>query len=366
LGQANSLIGFTYGGEFLTNRGIGVLGEAVATDGINYGVYGQSNSTSGTGVYGVAILNTGTTYGVYGQSNSPAGRAVYGLSTNTSSGGGDAVFGQASSTAGRGTVGYATAGSGTTYGMWGQADSTNGRGVFGYAPAGTGLTYGVWGQADSTNGRGVFGYAPAGTGLTYGVFGQAGLNGWAVFALGDMGATGLKPFRIDHPTDPENKYLLHYATESPYPQNFYSGNTVTDGSGYAWVQLPEYFADVNANYKYQLTVIGKVFAQAIVAEEIVGNRFQIQTSAPGVKVSWRVEADRNDPYVRFKKPRDVVAKQVPERGTYQHPELYGQPAERGMNFRPQAERPSGEVVNPAENSLPKASTRTRKNKAEPR
>src|SRR5439155_12595336 len=140
---------------------------------------------------------------------------------------------------------------------------TAGRGTVGYATAGSGATYGVWGQSDSTSGRGVLGYASNGSGVPYGVLGQAGLNGWAVYALGDFAASGTKSFRIDHPFDPENKYLLHYATESPSPQNFYSGNIVTDANGYAWVELPDYFAKINTNYKYQLTVIGKTFAQAI-------------------------------------------------------------------------------------------------------
>jgi hypothetical protein len=35
-----------------------------------------------------------------------------------------------------------------------------------------------------------------------------------VFAFGDVGATGGKPFIIDHPLDPENKMLRHFALES--------------------------------------------------------------------------------------------------------------------------------------------------------
>jgi len=194
----------------------------------------------------------------------------------------------------------------------------------------------MWGQADSQNGRGVYGYAPASVGLTYGVLGQAGVNGWAVFALGDMAATGLKPFRIDLPTDPQNKYLYHYATESPYPQNFYTGNVVTDAKGYALVELPSYFEVVNTNFKYQLTVVDESgeFAQAIVSRKIRGRQFQIRTDRPKVEVSWRVEADRNDPYVRLKNPKDLVDKEGVEKGKYQLPELYGKAASMGMNYDP--------------------------------
>ena len=58
-----------------------------------------------------------------------------------------------------------------------------------------------------------------------------------------------------------------------------------------------------------------------------------------MEVSWEVKADRNDLYVREKQPKDVVEKQSLERGKYQHPELYGMPKERGMNYRPETEKP---------------------------
>lgn len=91
---------------------------------------------------------------------------------------------------------------------------------------------------------------------------------------------------IGHPHDPEHKYLLHYSSESPFPQNFYSGNVLTDASGYAWVELPDYFEAINTNFKYQLTVVGKSFARAAVWGEISNNRFRIRTDAPNFKVSW--------------------------------------------------------------------------------
>jgi len=59
-------------------NGRGVYGEATATSGANYGVYGESKSTSGTGVYGYAESSSGTNYGVYGRSNSPNGYGIYG------------------------------------------------------------------------------------------------------------------------------------------------------------------------------------------------------------------------------------------------------------------------------------------------
>ncbi|MEQ1934801.1 MAG: hypothetical protein ABL962_13150 [Fimbriimonadaceae bacterium] len=58
----------------------------------------------------------------------------------------------------------------------------------------------------------------------------------------------------------------------------------------------------------------------------------IRTSAPNVEVSWRVDADRNDLYVRNRPPKDVIEKAGIEKGKYQHPEFYGLGPERGMEF----------------------------------
>ncbi len=154
-------------------------------------------------------------------------------------------------------------------------------------------------------------------------------SGFGVFSNGNSGASGTKAFHIDHPLDPENKYLNHYSSEAPEPMNFYSGNIVTDARGYAVVRLPDYFGAINRDFRYQLSVL-KEFAQAIVAEEIENNQFTIRTDRPRVKVSWRVEAVRNDPWVQHRGYQDVQQKPVSERGKYLHPELYGQPAEQGL------------------------------------
>jgi hypothetical protein len=74
-------------------------------------------------------------------------------------------------------------------------------------------------------------------------------------------------FRIDHPLDPEHKFLSHSFVESPDMMNLYNGNVTTDARGLATVVLPAYFEALNQDFRYQLTVIGR-FAQAIVAREI--------------------------------------------------------------------------------------------------
>ena len=116
---------------------------------------------------------------------------------------------------------------------------------------------------------------------------------------GDLHVTGTKAFQIDHPLDPENKFLVHSCVEAPERLNIYSGTTMTDEKGFATVQLPEYFNALNVDHRYQLTTIGKTFAQAIIWEEINElGEFVIRTEEPNVKVSWQVSGARNDKYAR--------------------------------------------------------------------
>jgi hypothetical protein len=75
------------------------------------------------------------------------------------------------------------------------------------------------------------------------------------------------------------------------------------------------------------------FAQAIIAEEIKANRFTIQTSAPGVKVSWQVTGIRHDAFAE--KHRIPVEEDKPgdEKGTYLYPEEQGRSREMGLDSR---------------------------------
>ena len=152
---------------------------------------------------------------------------------------------------------------------------------------------------------------------------------------GDLNVTGNiskggGTFKIDHPLDPANKYLVHSFVESPEMMNIYSGNISTDANGYATVEMPSYFEAANKDFRYQLTVIG-TFAQAIVKEKISNNSFVIQTNQPNTEVSWSVTGVRADKYADENR---VVAEQEKElKGTYIHPELYGASKEDAENVR---------------------------------
>ncbi len=159
---------------------------------------------------------------------------------------------------------------------------------------------------------------------------------------GDVRVTGTLSktagtFKIDHLLDPANKYLVHSVVESPDMMNVYNGNVITDDRGEVVVTLPDYFEALNANYRYQLTVIGQP-ALAYVSEEIAESRFSIKTDRPGVKVSWQITGIRRDPYALANPVVVEEDKSEAERGLYLHPALYGQPEDLGINKVNQARR----------------------------
>jgi hypothetical protein len=167
-----------------------------------------------------------------------------------------------------------------------------------------GPTHGVWARADSSAHH-------------------AGWFSGNVQCNGTMYKTA-GSFKIDHPLDPENKYLLHSFVESPDMMNVYNGNVVLDAAGEAWVELPDWFEALNADFRYQLTCIGG-FAPVFIADKIEGNRFRIAGGDPGMEVSWMVTGVRRDPYAEAHRIRVEEEKPAYERGKYLHPELYGQP-----------------------------------------
>ncbi len=101
-------------------------------------------------------------------------------------------------------------------------------------------------------------------------------------------------FKIDHPLDPDNKYLSHSFVESPDMKNIYDGVATLDANGSADVKLADWFGALNKDFCYQLTSIGAPGPNLYIAEEIKGNHFKISGGAPGAKVSWQVTGTRQD------------------------------------------------------------------------
>jgi hypothetical protein len=187
-----------------------------------------------------------------------------------------------------------------------------------YAGGGNATTGGQFG------GNGIFAVAGIGPtdNLTYGLSG-AFLG--PVYVNGNLAKAG-GSFVIDHPADPEHKYLYHSFVESPDMKNIYDGNVVTDGSGTAAVKMPEWFEALNRDFRYQLTVIGQP-SQAWVASEIANGSFVIRTEKPNVKVSWQVTGIRQDAWANAHRIPLEVEKAAGDQGHYLHPELYGHSGE---------------------------------------
>jgi hypothetical protein len=237
------------------------------------------------------VRNAGTgDYSIYGEHLGDGMPAVYGNSTGV---GGMGVLGRAAGGNGVGVLGLAVApGSVAVKGAGSDPNSIS-----------------VWGNGGGTAGR---------------------FDGM-VNVIGTFTVLGVKLFRIDHPDDPENKYLQHYCTEAPEPLNTYSGTVVLDGDGGARIDLPHYFAKINKDPRYTLTAVGAPMPLLYVAQEIsdaaMANggscSFLIAGGVAGKKVCWEVKAVRNDPWVRDHGIAVEVDKETSEKGSYLYPAGFG-------------------------------------------
>ena len=163
-------------------------------------------------------------------------------------------------------------------------------------------------------------------------------SGWAGWFSGKVRVTGTLQkgggsFIIDHPLDPENKYLYHSFVELPDMMNIYNGNVTLDSKGEAWVELPAWFGALNRDFRYQLTAIGAPGPNLYIAKPVQNNRFQIAGGQPGAQVSWQVTGIRQDAYANLHRIPVEEDKPASERGTYLHPDAFGQPASKGVNYQ---------------------------------
>jgi hypothetical protein len=174
-----------------------------------------------------------------------------------------------------------------------------------------------------------------------------GANGWSgLYAIGspnsavfwgDVHVVGTifkshVQFKIDHPVDPENRYLCHSGVESDEMKNVYDGETTLDADGSAVVELPDWFEALNERFRYQLTPIGAAAPNLHVSSPLSGNAFTIAGGPAGGTVCWQVTGVRHDAYA-VAHPLVVEAEKVDaERGLYRTPEAFGEPASRGIGF----------------------------------
>ena len=309
----------------------------------------STNSTGITAQGGVSLSGFGadgirSKGGTGTQGRGGAGVLGVGGNSTSASSGGDGIFalgGQGSSGgigvnaagADAGDVSNGSAGDGVlARGGKGSANVifSAGAGLIATGGDATGMGN-VGGDGISTlGGNGSGGAGGAGIAAFPGPGGLAGRFSGDVVISGNVSKGG-GSFKIDHPLDPENKYLYHSFVESPDMMNIYNGNVTTDENGDAVVTLPVYFEALNRDFRYQLTVIGQ-FAQAMVASKLKDNRFAIKTNAPQVEVSWQVTGIRQDAYANKHRIPVEVDKAELERGTYLHPDAFDQPEEKSVEW----------------------------------
>jgi hypothetical protein len=144
-------------------------------------------------------------------------------------------------------------------------------------------------------------------------------------------------FKIDHPLDPENKYLYHSFVESPDMMNIYNGIAPLDNNGEAVVEMSEWFGALNRSFRYLLTAVGAPMPGLYIAEEIANNRFKISGGMAGMKVSWQVTGVRQDAWANKNRIKVEEDKSEQERGHYLHPEAFSKAEELGVEWANQPE-----------------------------
>ena len=259
-----------------------------------YGVHGKSDT--GTGVDG-SSKNIGVAGD--GQGDTPTTVGVNGTSKY-----------------GQGVIGRSFFG----HGVQGYSNSFRKSGVYGESPQGTGVI------GASYTGSGLYGYS------TYGF--AAILNG-SVSIIGNLHKGG-GSFKIDHPLDPANKYLLHSFVESPEMKNVYDAVALLDKNGETEIELPDWFGALNKDFRSQLIAIGAPGPNLYIAQEILdtattinySSSFKIAGGTSDMKVSWQVTGIRKDPWANANRIQVEEDKPDGEKGYYIYPELYGQPREK--------------------------------------
>jgi hypothetical protein len=264
--------------------------------------------------------------------------------TGTGSYDGVAVYGESVPTDYYGIGGYFVGGYRGVYGTVVPTGSSSYRGVYGAVSGGTGSNYGVYGYAygGATN-YGVYGYASGGS-TNY-----AGYFSGNVHVTGTLSKGG-GSFKIDHPLEPETKYLYHSFVESPDMMNVYNGNVVLDASGAARVEMPDWFEAVNRDFRYQLTAIGAPGPNLYIAEKVSGNQFRIAGGEPGMEVSWMVTGIRHDAFAETNRIPVEEDKPANEVGKYLHPDAYGLPATMSVDYVEEERRvePEEDYADPRE------------------
>jgi len=238
------------------------------------------------------LLTAGEYLGIIGDRS--GGPVILGRNNNPSSNS-SGVQGEvtASGAGSAGVYGLASATSGVLYGLLGKSGSVSNEaaGVKG-VDSGGGLTStaanlraGV--RGDSASGVGVMGLSRAtgvvgtlidstGNLLSAAYLGYAAGANAAVYAVGDISATGMKFFVEPHPSDP-SKVIRYVALEGPEAGTYFRGTGHTT-RGHAEIDVPESFRLVTdeEGLTVQLTPVGELVQLAIIEKSL--NKITVRSS----------------------------------------------------------------------------------------
>lgn len=243
-----------------------------------------------TGGFGIGVMGRGIEAGVFGYSGTTGGAGIWG---STGGGGGSVSTGVRGDGNGAGTSGVA-------------AFNNLGNAVY----------------AQTSSGAAIFATNGGGSGYAGDFNGKVRITG--TLQVTSTVSKGGGSFQIDHPLDPENKYLYHSFVESPDMKNIYDGVIALDSKGEATVTMPDWFNALNTDFRYQLTCVGG-FAPVYISDEIAGNTFKIAGGKPGMKVSWQVTGTRHDAYAKAHRIPVEETKSDADKGKYLCPEGFGKP-----------------------------------------
>jgi hypothetical protein len=360
--------GIAFGGNFAANSGADGSAGAHGVDNADpsgpYGISGVLGTTASTapnaagvrGAAGAAFLNSACcgAVGVRGEGafNGVAGvsqdRATVGVLVDTS---GDWLAeGQlgkigSSATQAYGVVGLSSGTAFNTAAVLGRMTGdrvlqTASSPVFGFLPGlrgessdigvlGLGNVRGVQGNALTTNGDdagwGVLGFNGGAT--TYGVIGLAansGATNWGVYAEGNLGASGTKPFVEPDREDP-TKEVRYVALEGPEAGTYFRGKGQFQ-RGEATIEVPESFRLVTDadGLSIQVTPVGdfaSVYVESIGLDKIVvrsNKDVAFFFTVNGVRHTfrdWQVMAPSDD-YRPFSEAATMPESLAPEQKRY--------------------------------------------------
>jgi hypothetical protein len=153
----------------------------------------NSSELGGLGSGAYAKLGSANTFNANQTLNGTLTASSSGLTINaTNSASGAALEGNGQND---GVLGFAAAGTATTYGVAGEVESTSGVGVGGFALATTGTNFGVLGSSSSSNGTGVYGASSnlgvEGAGNNIGVYGVGSSASVEGSGIGHEGVWGV-------------------------------------------------------------------------------------------------------------------------------------------------------------------------------